>query len=117
MDEQPNENRPNIPTWVWILTIFAVILGLQLWLSGRFSGPEQISLQEVADFIRADEVEQLVVSGDRLQITLDDGRTFGAVSYTHLDVYKRQRQAWAAPSGSPRACARSPARPRRQASR
>ena len=79
MDDQPNENRPHIPTWVWILTIFAVILGLQLWLSGRFSGPEQISLQEVADFIRADEVEQLVVNGDRLQITLDDGRTFGAV--------------------------------------
>jgi len=79
MDEQPNENRPHIPTWVWILTIFAVILGLQLWLSGRFRGPEQISLQEVADFIRDDKVEQLVVSGDRLQVTLDDGRTFGAV--------------------------------------
>jgi cell division protease FtsH len=82
MDDQPNDNRPHIPTWVWILTIFAVILGLQLWLSGRFSGPEQISLQEVADFIRQDEVEQLVVSGDRLQITLDDGRTFGAVKST-----------------------------------
>ncbi len=82
MDDQPNDNRPHIPTWVWILTIFAVILGLQLWLSGRFSGPEQISLQEVADFIRADEVEQLVVSGDRLQITLDDGRAFGAVKST-----------------------------------
>ena len=82
MDDQPNDNRPHIPTWVWILTIFAVILGLQLWLSGRFSGPEQISLQEVADFIRQDEVEQLVVSGDRLQITLDDGRNFGAVKST-----------------------------------
>ena len=43
MDEQPNDNRPSIPTWVWIITIFAVILGLQLWLSGRFSGPEQIT--------------------------------------------------------------------------
>ena len=135
MDEQPNENRPNIPTWVWILTIFAVILGLQLWLSGRFSGPEQITLQEIADFIREDKVEQLVVSGDRIQVTLDDGRSFGAVkstsdslietfqyygitaedlndnlvvqdnsmwntllslasvSYTHLDVYKRQTRA------------------------
>ena len=30
MDEQPNENRPSVPTWVWIITIFAVILGLQL---------------------------------------------------------------------------------------
>ena len=79
MDEQPNENRPNIPTWVWILTIFAVILGLQLWLSGRFSGPEQITLQEMADFISEDQVEQLMVSGDRLTVTLDDGRSFGSV--------------------------------------
>ena len=82
MDEQPNENRPHIPTWVWILTIFAVILGLQLWLSGRFSGPEQVTLQEVAEFIREDQVKQLVVSGDRLQVTLDDGRNFGAVKST-----------------------------------
>ena len=50
MDEQPNDNRPSIPTWVWIITIFAVILGLQLWLSGGFSGPEQITLQEMADY-------------------------------------------------------------------
>ncbi len=79
MDEQPNDNRPNIPTWVWILTIFAVILGLQLWLSGRFSGPEQITLQEMAQFIADGDVEQLSVNGDRLQVTLDDGRVFGAV--------------------------------------
>ncbi len=79
MDEQPNDTRPSIPTWVWIITIFAVILGLQLWLSGRFSGPEQITLQEVADFIAAGEVEQLDVTGDRIQVTLKDDRTFGAV--------------------------------------
>ena len=40
MDDQSNGNRPAIPTWVWILAIFAIILGLQLWLSGRFSGPD-----------------------------------------------------------------------------
>ena len=79
MDEQPNDTRPSIPTWVWIITIFAVILGLQLWLSGKFSGPEQITLQEVADFIAAGEVEQLDVTGDRIQVTLKDDRTFGAV--------------------------------------
>jgi cell division protease FtsH len=79
MDDQPNENRPNIPTWVWIITIFAVILGLQLWLSGRFSGPEQITLQEMAQFIADGEVEQLTVNGDRLQVTLEDGRVLGAV--------------------------------------
>ena len=79
MDDQSNDNRPGIPTWVWILTLFAIILGVQLWLSGKFSGPEQISLQEVANYIRDDKVEQLAVTGDRLQITLTDGRTFGAV--------------------------------------
>ena len=78
MNDQQNDNRPTIPAWVWIITIFAVILGMQLWLSGRFSGPEQITLQEMAEFIKAGEVEQLTVSGDRLQILLEDERTFGA---------------------------------------
>ncbi len=78
MDEQPNENRPNIPTWVWILTIFAVILGVQLWLSGRFSGPEQITLQEMADYILAGDVSELTVSGERLTIVLDDEQSFSA---------------------------------------
>ncbi len=79
MDDQQNENRPTVPTWVWIITIFAVIVGLQFWLSGKFSGPEQITLQEMANHITAGEVKQLIVTGDRLQIVLDDGRTFGAV--------------------------------------
>ena len=79
MDDQQNENRPSVPTWVWIITIFAVIVGLQFWLSGKFSGPEQITLQEMANHITAGEVKQLIVTGDRLQIVLDDGRTFGAV--------------------------------------
>ncbi|HEY1409516.1 MAG TPA: ATP-dependent zinc metalloprotease FtsH [Promineifilum sp.] len=78
MNDQQNDNRPTIPAWVWIITIFAVILGMQLWLSGRFSGPEQITLQEMAEFIKAGEVEQLTVSGDRLQILLEDERIFGA---------------------------------------
>ena len=79
MDEQPNDSRPSIPTWVWIITIFAVILGLQLWLSGRFSGPEQITLQEMSKYIADGEVAQLTASGDRLQITLNDDRVFSAV--------------------------------------
>lgn len=78
MDEQQNENRPGIPTWVWIVTIIAVILGLQLWLNGKFSGPEQITLQEVANHITAGEVKQLTVTGDRLQVELKDGRIFGS---------------------------------------
>jgi cell division protease FtsH len=78
MNDQQNDNRPTIPAWVWIITIFAVILGVQLWLSGRFSGPEQITLQEMAEFIKAGDVEELTVSGDRLQILLEDERTFGS---------------------------------------
>jgi cell division protease FtsH len=81
MDDQ-QDNRPSIPTWVWILTIFAVILGLQLWLSGRFSGPEQISMQEMANYITEGQAQQLSVTGDRLQITLEDGQTFGATKAT-----------------------------------
>jgi cell division protease FtsH len=78
MDDQQNENRPNIPTWVWILTIFAVILGLQFWLSGRFNSPDPISLQEVADYIKSGEAQQVQVNGDRVQVTLEDGSTLGA---------------------------------------
>lgn len=82
MDDNSNDNRPAIPTWVWILTIFAVILGLQLWLSGRFSGPEQIGLQELANYIQEGQVEELVAVGDRLQVTLQNGQTFGVVKPT-----------------------------------
>jgi cell division protease FtsH len=82
MDDNSNDNRPAIPTWVWILTIFAVILGLQLWLSGRFSGPEQIGLQELADYIKEGQVDELVAVGDRLQVTLNNGRSFGVVKPT-----------------------------------
>lgn len=78
MDDQQKENRPNIPTWVWILTIFAVILALQFWLSGRFNSPEPISLQEVANYIKSGEATQVQVNGDRVQVTLEDGRTLGA---------------------------------------
>lgn len=82
MDDNSNDNRPAIPTWVWILTIFAVILGLQLWLSGRFSGPEQIGLQELATYIDEGQVDELVAVGDRLQVTLNNGETFGVTKPT-----------------------------------
>jgi cell division protease FtsH len=73
MDEQPNESRPPIPTWVWILGVFAIILGLQLWLSGSFNGPEQISLPDAMTRIRSGQVETLSVNGSRLTLTLTDG--------------------------------------------
>ncbi len=73
MDEQPNENRPNVPTWVWILGVFALILGLQLWLSGRFNGPEQISLPEAMDRVKSGQVDQIMLTGSRLRLNMSDG--------------------------------------------
>ena len=62
MDDQSNGNRPAIPTWVWILAIFAIILGLQLWLSGRFSGPEKICLPEAMEMLNDGDVETITVT-------------------------------------------------------
>ncbi len=73
MDEQPNENRPNVPTWVWILGVFALILGLQLWLSGRFNGPEQISLPDAMDRVKSGQVDQIMLTGSRLRLNMSDG--------------------------------------------
>ncbi len=67
MDEQPNDNRPSVPTWVWIITIFAVIVGLQLLFSGRLSGPEEISQQQFFSLVQNGEVDVIELSGDSLE--------------------------------------------------
>jgi cell division protease FtsH len=73
MDEQPNETRPPIPTWVWILGIFALILGLQFFLSGRFNSPEQIGLPDAMSRIRNGQVQTATLAGSRLTLTLNNG--------------------------------------------
>jgi cell division protease FtsH len=73
MNEQPNNSRPNIPVWVWILGVFAVLLGLQLWLNGRFQGPEKVSLPEIMTLIKVGEVDTIEVTGDTIRITMDNG--------------------------------------------
>lgn len=79
MDEQnPNENRPSIPTWVWILGVFALILGLQLFLNGRFNGPDQVPIQEIVTRIENDQVAQISQTGSRLEVTLKDGTTLAS---------------------------------------
>jgi cell division protease FtsH len=70
MDEQPTRPRSPIPTWVWIVTILAIILVLNLWLTNRFSGPEDISLADVASHLTAGRVELIEVRGNRLSVTL-----------------------------------------------
>ncbi|MGD8586757.1 MAG: ATP-dependent zinc metalloprotease FtsH [Chloroflexota bacterium] len=73
MDEQPSGPRFQIPTWAWIIAILAVVLGLQLWLNGQFSGPEDISLTQVATMIESGEVDRIQVSGNRVTIFTEDG--------------------------------------------
>ncbi len=67
MDEQPNDNRPSVPTWVWIITIFAVIVGLQLLFSGRLSGPEEISQQQFFSLVQSGEVDVIELNGDTME--------------------------------------------------
>ncbi len=73
MDEQPSGPRFQIPTWAWIIAILAVVLGLQLWLNGQFSGPEDISLTKVAAMIENGEAERIQVSGNQVTIFNEDG--------------------------------------------
>ncbi len=77
MEEKPTGSRPNIPTWAWILGIFAIILGLQLWLSGRFSGPDQIGLDEAMAMIESGEVETITITGNNMTLTKTDGSEVG----------------------------------------
>jgi len=106
MDEQPNDNRPSVPTWVWIITIFAVIVGLQLLFSGRLSGPEEISQQQFFSLVQNGEADVVELSGDTLeayrvdatgeatsvgvttkdsQSSLEDVLTYNGLDYETLD--------------------------------
>lgn len=80
--EEPENSRPSIPTWVWILAVFALILGVQLFLSGRFNGPEQVDLKDVMNSIQAGQVKEISVIGDRLQVTRNDDSIVSAYKYT-----------------------------------
>lgn len=83
MDEQPNNNRPSIPTWVWIIGVFAIILGLQLYISGRFSGPDQASLQDFFEAVKSGAADVIVVTGDRLEA--QNGEETVAIAYKSAD--------------------------------
>ena len=80
MEEQ---EKPAIPSWVWILGVFAVIVGIQLWLSGRFDGPEKIPMSQVAAMIESGEIETITVTGDSIEVLLPDGTIYG--SNKHVD--------------------------------
>jgi cell division protease FtsH len=79
MDEQPSGPRFTIPTWIWIIGILAVVLGLQLWMSGRFSGPDTIPLSEVAAIIRSGDVREIQVNGSKVNVERRDGTIISSV--------------------------------------
>ncbi|MBK8985002.1 MAG: ATP-dependent zinc metalloprotease FtsH [Chloroflexi bacterium] len=47
---------------------------MQFWLSGRFQGPEQISLPEAMSLITTGKVEAINVTNDQLRLTMTNGR-------------------------------------------
>lgn len=79
MDDQSPNPRTQIPTWVWILTILAVIFGLQFWFSGQFNGPESIPLSRFASYVQNDEVERAEVDGNQINIQLKNGTVLSSV--------------------------------------
>lgn len=79
MEEQPKGNGGGgVPTWVWIITGLAIVLGIQLWLSGRFNGPEEISLSEFMDRVKSGEINEIIVRGDRLIAEFEGGQSISA---------------------------------------
>ncbi len=79
MEEKPTGPRFAIPTWAWIIVILGVILGLQFWLSGRFSAPPPVPLSDVATLMNEGEVQEINVSGNKVEVTLEDGETMTTV--------------------------------------
>ncbi len=79
MDEEPSGRRFNIPTWVWIVAVLAVILALQFFISDRFQGPEDIPITDVAAMIEDGNVESISVKGNRLEVLHEDGTSISSV--------------------------------------
>ncbi len=79
MDEEPSGRRFNIPTWVWIVAVLAVILALQFFISDRFQGPEDIPITDVAAMIEDGNVESISVKGNQLEVLHEDGTSHSSV--------------------------------------
>ena len=68
-DQQPDDARPSVPIWVWIVGALILVLGANYFLNGR-SSTETISMQEVVNRVNSDQVKQITIVGPRLEITL-----------------------------------------------
>lgn len=74
MDEQPQNTRPQIPIWGWILGILAIVLLVQFWSGGSpFRNDPQYGAATVADEIKRGNVQKLEVNGNRVTVTLKEG--------------------------------------------
>jgi cell division protease FtsH len=91
MDDQSQKTRPPVPTWVWIVTIFAIVMGLQLWFSGRFDGPQDTPLARIAHYLQAGQVKQLTVSGSKIVAELRDGTTLSSAKEPNTSVFETFR--------------------------
>jgi len=79
MEDKPSGPRFAIPTWAWIIVILGVILGLQFWLSGRFSAPPPVPLSDVVTLINDGDVAEISVSGNKVTVTTEDGEEITTV--------------------------------------
>jgi cell division protease FtsH len=79
MEEKPSGPRFIIPTWAWIIVILGVILGLQFWLSGRFSAPPPVPLSEAVAHINEGEVEDIEINGNKVTVNLKNGEVITTV--------------------------------------
>ena len=79
MDEQPSGPRLQIPIWAWIIAILAIVLAVQFWLSGTFSGPDDVPLTDIAAMIESGEVERIQVRGNEVTAIAEDGTTHKSV--------------------------------------
>ena len=100
MDEQqPNENRPTIPTWVWIITIFAVILGVQLFITRGFDSAEEKSNPDFFNMVLTGEIDTIINTNRRgarcllpgaFAPTYAEDRRHGLVGAEHARVAARR---------------------------
>lgn len=73
MNEDPNNSRPQIPVWGWILGIFAIVLAIQLFMNGSiFQSDPTITAAEVATLLREEKVKSLTVNGNKVTVLLKE---------------------------------------------
>lgn len=76
MDEQQQQQRNPIPPWIWVVGLVVFFIGLQIWASGNWQNTDQITMAQLAEFIENDQVKTIEVSGNSLEVELEDGKVY-----------------------------------------